>query len=174
MMVMRINKIVIIFLMFVFVGMTFAKEFRVGVVDSQRILNESSYVKDMEIRIMREFQPKNEELENKYKQLQNKITYITRDKEILSEKEKSNKEREITKMEANLRELAQELDFEYRDTQREEHFNLNKVVEKITVKVAVQEKIDIVFQNSSLLYHNDSLDITDIILIKMENEYKSK
>ncbi len=169
-----INKMLIICLLFTFSNIALSKEFRVGVIDTQRILNESSYVKDIEKRVIRECQPKNEELEKLYKKLQNKITYLKRDKEILTDKEKINKEREITKMQQTIQEMAQELDFDYREMQKEEHFNLNQVVEKVTEGVAIQEKIDVVFQKPALLYSHDDLDITDIILIKLETEYKKK
>ncbi len=151
-----------------------AKELKIGVMDTQRIFSESSYVKDIEKRLSKEFKPRSEEVESKQKAIQKKAAAFKRDQEVLSEKERVTKDRELSRMQQDLQRLAQELDMDLRSRQNEENMGLNKIVEKVIKSIAVQEKMDLIFQKPVLLYSDDKLDITSIVLKKLEAEYKKK
>jgi len=151
-----------------------SKELKIGIVDTQRVLTESSYVRDMEKRLNKEFRPRSEEVEIKQKNVQSKVALFKRDQSILSEKERITKDRELSRMQQDLQRLAQELDIDLRSRQNEENIGLNKIIEKVIRTIALQENMDLIFQKPILFYSNESLDITSIVLNKLEDEYENK
>jgi outer membrane protein len=143
-------------------------DFRIGIVDTERILRESAPALQVEKKIEKEFESRDLEIKKITKQTKEIQAYLDKESRTLMDADHRSKEREL----ANLNVVLQRLQREYR-----EDFNLRKNEElagvlmranKAIKIIAESETYDLVLQEA--VYRNPKIDITDKVIQYLATE----
>lgn len=150
-----------------------ATDTRIGVLDWQVLLTKAPQAEAAAKRLEKEFQAPKDKLVNKQKEYQTKREKMQRDADVMSAAEKGKKDKELAKMEQDLRRMDEEFRSDYTTRHREEMDNFIKEVKDIVDKVAEEEKYDLVLPQEATLYVADRIDVTEKVLEKLEKMPKS-
>lgn len=137
-----------------------AGDFKVGVVDTERILRESAPAIKAEKKIEREFSGRDAEIKKLAKQA--KELQATLEKETLNDANHRNKERELTTMNVTLQKLQREFREDLNLRKNEELAVVLDRANKAVQAIAEAEKFDLILQEA--VYRNPKIDITEKVI----------
>ncbi|MDB6096828.1 MAG: outer membrane protein OmpH [Francisellaceae bacterium] len=140
----------------------------IGVLDIEEILTKSPQAERASKTLEKEFTGRKEKLVSKHEAWQEKQKKITRDKDILSKADKEKAEKEIAKLQTELRDLEEEFRNDYNTRNREEIENLSKIVKEVVNNVAKDEKIDAVFSSQTAIYVGPNADVTQKVMAALK------
>ena len=139
-----------------------AGDFRIGVVDTERVLRESVPAVQAEKKIEKEFELRDQEMKKIAKQAKNIQLYFDKEGMTLLDAEHRSKEREL----ANLNMALQRMQREFReDLNLRKNEELAAVLEranKVIQQIAESEKFDLILQEA--VYISPRIDITDRVI----------
>lgn len=141
-------------------GLAQAGDFKVGVVDTERILRESVPAQRAEKKIEREFSGRDTEIKRLAKQA--KDLQAALEKDTLNDANHRNKERELTSLNVNLQKMQREFREDLNMRKNEELAIVLDRANKAVQAIAEAEKFDLVLQEA--VYRNPRIDITDKVL----------
>ena len=139
-----------------------AQEVRIGIVNTERILRDSSPAKAAELKLKQEFVKRDEELQKRAARLKETNDKLERDSAVLAETDRTKRQREAAELDRELQRRTREFREDVNQRKNEE---LSQVVErsrKVIRQVAEQEKYDLVVEDA--IYFNARIDITDKVL----------
>lgn len=148
-----------------FAGMASAQ--KIAYVEVTRLLEEAPQVKQVKETIRKEFAHRDEALVAQQKQLKKLQDKFIKDGSIMSEAEAKRLERDILARRRKLKNATGEFQEDLSLRQNEELKKLRKVIAEVVIKVAKQEKIDIVLEGG-VVYADPKSNITDIVLKKLK------
>jgi len=143
-------------------GSTMAADFKVGVVDTERILRESAPALKAEKKIEKEFSGRDLEIKKLMKQAKELQTLLEKEVAGLSEVEHRNKERELSALNVNLQRMQREFREDLSLRKNEELAVVLERANKAIQSIAESEKYDLILQEA--VYRNPKVDITDKVL----------
>lgn len=132
------------------------------------------YFKDIKKKWEKEFNPKGEQLQTKQKDFESKKNLFQRDRAILSDKERLNKENELNKLQNDLQHTYENLDMEVKSKQKEDLTTFNKFIEQTVSVLAKQKQYDLILPDEAVLYYNNTLDCTDELIKALDDKYRAK
>lgn len=135
---------------------------RIGYVYTERLMTDSKMAKAADARIQAEFskrQKANEEMVAKFKKLSEKFDA---DAPRLTDLERTRRARELFDMEKDVQRMQREFQEDLLQRTNEERAAIAQKAYKIIEKVAEQERLDVVLQESAWV--SPRIDITDKIL----------
>jgi len=139
-----------------------AEEFKIGIVNTDRIVREAPQAKAALARIEQEFSKRAKELEEMAARIKSMSEKLDKDAAVLSESERFKRQRELTDLDKDF----QRKQGAYReDLSQRRNEELSSVLDKITKvirQIAETEKYDIVFQEA--IYSSPRADMTDKVL----------
>lgn len=150
-----------------------AKEkIKIGVVDLQRILMESTAGKKAKKELNDFYEQKKKELNKKEEELKNLQKELERKMTVLDEKTKREKQIEFENKRLEFLQDAQESDKALKEKDAELTQSIIKDVQDIVDEVAEEEGYTFVFEKNEggLLYYDKVYDITDVVLKKYETK----
>ena len=130
------------------VGVVCAEGFKVGVVDTERILRESVPAKKAERKIEKEFSGRDQEIKKLIKQTKELQTLLEKDDGKLSDADRRNKERELTTMNVNLQRMQREFREDLNLRKNEELAIVLELTNKAIQAIAEAEKYDLILQEA--------------------------
>ena len=139
-----------------------AADFRVGVVDTERILRESEQAVNAEKKIEKEFAVRDQEIKKLIKQAKELQDSLEKEGSKMSDSTRRIKERELANL--NIQLQTQQRDFR-EDLNLRKNEELAQVLaraDKAIKAIAASEEYDIILQEA--VYHNPRVDITDKVL----------
>lgn len=139
-----------------------AEDFRVGVVDTERILRESTYAVKAEKKIEKEFAPRDLEIKKLAKQMKDLQAALEKEDVTMPEAERRNKERELANMNVNLQRMQREFSEDLNLRKNEELAVVLDQANKAIKAIADNEKYDLILQEA--VYRNPNIDITEKVL----------
>jgi len=145
-----------------------AAEFRVGVVDTERILRESEQAVNAEKKIEKEFAVRDQEIKKLIKQAKELQDSLEKEGGKISDSTRRIKERELANL--NIQLQTQQRDFR-EDLNLRKNEELAQVLaraDKAIKVIAASEEYDIILQEA--VYHNPRVDITDKVLKYLADE----
>jgi outer membrane protein len=145
-----------------------AADFRIGVVDTERILRESVPALKAEKKIEKEFAARDEEIKNITQQVKDIQTSLDKDGMTMPEADRRNKERELDNLNATLQRLQREFREDLNLRKNEELVNVLGLANKAIQQIAESEKYDLILQEA--VYRNPKIDITDKVIKYLSNE----
>jgi len=145
-----------------------AQDFRVGVVDTERVLRESAPALKAEKRIEQEFKTRDAEIKALSKQIKDIQTLLEKEGVTLSESERRNKERELANLNMNMQRTQREFNEDLNLRKHEELSIVLEIANKAIKAIAESEKYDLILQEK--VYHNPKIDITEKVLQYMALE----
>ena len=145
-----------------------AEDFRVGVVDTERILRESAPALKAEKRIEKEFATRDQEIKKISQQAKDIQTFLDKEGMTLPDAERRNKERELDNLNVNLQRMQREFREDLNLRKNEELVVVLGQANKAIQQIAESEKYDLVLQEA--VYRNPKIDITEKVLKHLANE----
>lgn len=166
-------------LFFACVSLAQATDFRVGVVNTERILRESAPALKAEKKIEKEFSARDEEIKKMVKQAKDIQADLEKDSPKADSKidpkvetEQRNKERELANLNVNLQRLQREFREDLNLRKNEELAQVLAQADKAIQVIAEKEKFDLILQEA--VYRNPQIDITEKVLQYLANEKTDK
>jgi outer membrane protein len=161
-----------VLLLFAFVTQAGAGDFRIGVVDTERILRESDQAVRAEKKIEKEFAVRDQEIKKLIKQVKDQQTSLEKDGSTMSDSVRRNKERELANLNLNLQTLQREFREDLNLRKNEELAVVLAHADKAIREIAESEGYDVILQEA--VYRNPKVDITDKVLKYLANEPQEK
>lgn len=150
-----------------------AADFKVGIVDTERILRESVPAMNAETKIEKEFSGRDQQIKDLLKQIKELQASLEKEGAIMSDVEHRNKEREVTASNVDLQRMQREFREDLNLRKNEELSRVLDLANKAIQTIADTEKFDLILQEA--VYRNPKIDITDKVinlLAKDQNEPK--
>jgi len=150
------------------VGSAHAADFRVGVVDTERVLRESAPAIKAEKKIEKEFSARDAEIKSLIKEAKDIQTALEKESPKLSDADHRNKERELTSLNVNIQRMQREFREDLNLRKNEE---LAAVLDKANTaiqQIAATDKYDLILQEA--VYRNPKIDITDKVISYLAND----
>jgi len=158
--------------LFTYVSLAGAGDFRIGVVDTERILRESDQAVRAEKKIEKEFAARDQEIKKMIKQSKDQQTSLEKDGSTMSDSVRRNKERELANLNLNLQTLQREFREDLNLRKNEELAVVLAHADKAIREIAESEGYDVILQEA--VYRNPKVDITDKVLKYLANEPQEK
>ena len=149
-------------LLALFVTQAVAADFRIGVVDTERILRESEPALKAEKKIEKEFAARDQEIKNIAQQVKDIQTLLNKEGMTMPDADRRNKERELDNLNVNLQRLQREFREDLNLRKNEELQVVLGLANKAIQQIAESEKYDLVLQEA--VYRNPKIDITDKVI----------
>jgi outer membrane protein len=143
-------------------GTAQAADFRVGVVDTERVLRESAPALKAEKRIEKEFSGRDMEIKKQMKQAKELQALLEKEGGTMSDADHRNRERELTALNVNLQRMQREFREDLNLRKNEELSIVLEQANKAIQVIAETEKYDLILQEA--VYRNPKIDITDKVI----------
>jgi outer membrane protein len=150
------------FLVLFCTGLSHAADFRVGVVDTERILRESAPALKAEKRIEKEFSGRDQEIKKMMKQAKELQSSLEKDGGKMPDVDHRNKERELTALNVNLQRMQREFREDLNLRKNEELAIVLELANKAIQSIAESEKYDLILQEA--VYRNPKIDVTEKVI----------
>lgn len=144
------------------VSIVWANDFRIGVVDTERILRESAPAVQAEKKIEKEFELRDLEMKKISRQAKEIQSYFDKEGMTLMDAEHRSKERELANLNVTLQRMQREFREDLNLRKNEELALVLARANKAIKAIAENEKYDLVLQEA--VYRNPKIDITDKVL----------
>lgn len=158
----HIVKIAMLILPLIAAPAVLAADFRVGIVNTERILRESAPAIQAEKKIEKEFAARDLEIKKMAKQARDIQTYLEKEGMTLLDAEHRSKERELANLNVSLQRMQREFREDLNLRKNEELALVLERANKAIQVIAESEKYDLVLQEA--VYRNPRIDITDQVL----------
>ncbi|RFC37198.1 MAG: periplasmic chaperone for outer membrane proteins Skp [Candidatus Nitrotoga sp. LAW] len=145
-----------------------AADFRVGIVNTERILRESAPAVKAEKKIEKEFSGRDQEIKKVVKQVKDVQIFLEKEGLTLPDAEKRNKERELANLNMNLQRMQRGFSEDLNLRKNEEMSVVLEHANKAIQALAEKEKYDLILQEA--VYRSPNIDITEKVLKYMANE----
>jgi len=154
-------------------GFAIAADFKVGVVDTERVLRESVPAAKAESKIEKEFSGRDQEIKNLLKQAKELQASLDNEDSKPSDVDRRNKERELSAMNVDLQRMQREFREDLNLRKNEELAIVLGLANKAIQAIAEEEKYDLILQEA--VYRNPKIDITDMVIKKLaDNKAESE
>ncbi|MFA6902362.1 MAG: OmpH family outer membrane protein [Gallionellaceae bacterium] len=156
-------------ILFVFVfSVCQADDFRIGVVDTERILRESAPAVQAEKKIEKEFELRDQEMKKISRQAREIQMYFDKEGMTLLDAEHRSKERELANLNVTLQRMQREFREDLNLRKNEELALVLARANKAIKAIAESERYDLILQEA--VYRNPKIDITDKVLQYLSSE----
>jgi len=145
-----------------------AADLRIGIVNTERVLRESTPAVKAEKKIEKEFSGRDQEIKKVAKQVRDIQTFMEKEGLTLPDAEKRNKERELANLNMNLQRMQRGFSEDLNLRKNEEMSVVLEHANKAIQALAEREKYDLILQEA--VYRNPNIDITEKVLKYLANE----
>jgi outer membrane protein len=139
-----------------------AQEFRVGFVNTDRILRDANASKTAQTRLEQEFSKREKEINDLQASLKTGSERFDRDAPTLSESQRQQRQRQLADQDRELQRKRREFHEDLGARRNEELQQVLERANRVVKQVAEQEKYDLVLQEA--VYINPKHDITDKVI----------
>ncbi len=147
-----------------------AGDFRVGMVDTERILRESAPAVKAEKKIEKEFTTRDQEIKKHTKQMKDMQAILDKEGMTLTDSERRNQERELANLNLDVKRMQREFSEDLNMRKNEELTAVLQIANKAIREIAENEKYDLILQEA--VYRNPKIDITEKVLKYLAAEKK--
>jgi len=149
-------------------GLSHGDDFKVGVVDTERVLRESVPAMNAEKKIEKEFSGRDEEIKKMISQAKELQSLLEKQGASMTDAEHRNKERELTALNVDLQRLQREFREDLNLRKNEELAVVLELANKAIQAIADAEHYDLILQEA--VYRNPRIDITDKVIEQLERD----
>ncbi len=154
-------------------GPATAAEIKIGYVNAIKVIEQAPQGAAALKKLQSEFSPRDKKLVA----AQDKIRKMEEDLEknalVMQDSDRLTKERELRVLKRDLKRATQEFREDYNMRRNEELAALQKLVKKVIVEIAKQEKYDLIIHEGTI-YASGKIDITEQVLKKLGGEPKNQ
>jgi outer membrane protein len=141
---------------------SYAAELKIGFVNQERILRESSPAKRAQDKLDKEFAPRRAELDRMEKQGRELESTLQKESVTLPEADRVAKERQLAQLARDVQRMQREFREDVNLRRNEELASLQERANKVISGIAEKEKFDLIFQEA--VYASSKIDITDKVI----------
>ena len=141
-----------------------AAELKMGVIDMRTIIATSPQAKAAGEKLKKEFKAREEQIVSTEKSLKEKAEKLQRNAAVMSDAEKLKLEKEVTNSQRDLQRMQAEFREDATVRQQEEMKKLVTRVNTVINEIAKNEKFDLIIHSEVAPYASKQLDITDKVL----------
>jgi len=149
-------------------GLAQAADFKVGVVDTERVLRESVPAVNAEKKIEKEFSGRDQDIKKLMKQAKELQALLEKEGAAMSDADHRNKERELTALNVDLQRMQREFREDLNLRKNEELAIVLEHANKVIQSIADAEKFDLILQE--VVYRNPKIDITDRVIKQLASD----
>ena len=135
---------------------------KIGFVNTERILRDSSQAKAAQAKIEGEFKSRQTELERMAKNLRTQAEKFDKDAPVLSESERTRRQRELYNLDTDLQRKRGEFQEDFNRRRNEEFSSLVEKANGVIKGIAEKENYDLIIQDAVTV--NPRVDITDRVI----------
>lgn len=146
--------------------------FKVGVVDTERVLREAIPAMKAEKKIEKEFSGRDQEIKKLLKQAKELQALLEKEDGKISDADRRNKDRELSAMNVELQRLQREFREDLNLRKNEELAAVLELANKAIQAIAETEKFDLILQEA--VYRNPKIDITDKVIQYLDDNSKAE
>jgi outer membrane protein len=139
-----------------------AQEFKIGYVNSERVMRESNLAKAAQAKLEAEFGRRERELRDGAAKLQTAAEKLQKDEPMLSESEKNRRQRELVETERDLQRKRREFQEDATTRRNEELQAVIERANRVVKQIFDQEKYDLIVQDA--LHASPRIDITKKVI----------
>jgi outer membrane protein len=144
------------------VAPTVAQEFRIGFVNTDRILRDANASKTAQSRLEQEFSKRDKEINDLQASLKTGSERFERDAPTLSESQRQQRQRQLADQDRELQRKRREFQEDLGARRNEELQQVLERANRVVKQVAEQEKYDLILQEA--VYINPKHDITEKVI----------
>lgn len=142
----------------------FAQEFKIGIVNAERINRDSNAAKQALQRLEGEFLKREKDLNDAFGAFRQTAEKFEREAPTLSESQRTSRQKQLMEQDRELQKKRRELSEDVTARRNEENQGLIEKVTRVIRAVAESEKYDLVIQAQDSVYFNPKHDITDKVI----------
>ena len=135
---------------------------KIGYVNTERIMRESTAAKAAEERLSREFAPRGKELQAMNAKLKAAADQFEKDGPVLTDAQRAQRQRALQEMDIEFQRKRREFQDDLNQRKNEELQALLGNAQRVVRQIAQQQKYDVILQDA--VYVNPRIDITDQVL----------
>jgi outer membrane protein len=139
-----------------------AAEYKIGFVNTERILREAAPAKRAAAKLEKEFSGRDSELRRMGKQVSDLQSYLEKEGLTLPEAERKNKERELANATRDYQRAERQFREDLNIRRNEETAGVQERAQKAIQQIADAEKLDLILQEA--VWVSQRIDITDKVL----------
>jgi outer membrane protein len=144
-----------------------AQDLKIGVVNSDRILRDSTPARAAMQKLEGEFSKRDKELQDIGARLKSSAERFEKDAPVMTETDRSRRQRELAEMDREFQRKQREFREDFNQRRNEELQALLERTNRIIRQMAEQEKYDLIVQEA--VYFNPRIDITEKVLRALNN-----
>ena len=142
--------------------LTAAQELKIGVVNPDRLLRESTPARAASQKLEAEFAKRQKEMEDMGTRLKATAERFEKDSPVMTETDRGRRQRELAELDREFQRKRRELTEDFNQRRNEEMQGLVERSNRIIRQIAEQEKFDLIVQEA--VYFNPRIDITERVL----------
>ncbi len=152
------------FLLFLSCSITLAKEVKIGVVNTEKILRESAPAVRAQKKIEKEFLTRDEQLKKVAAQVREYQEQLERNSKGIADEERRVKERELASLTRQYQRTQQQMREDLNARQNEEYGLILERVNNAIKIIAEKEGYDLILQLQDSVYRSQRIDITNQVI----------
>lgn len=143
-----------------------ADEYKIGVINTERILREAAPAKEAARKIEQEFKARDADVTKRDQELRDLVTRFDRDAATISEPDRNARQREIESRTRDLERLRRQLADDLKSRQFDEMSKIKERLDVVLTRMAKDQGYDLILQDG--LFVGKSVDITDAVIKQLE------
>lgn len=149
------------------IGSAYAQGSKVGFVNTEKILRDSSPARAAQAKIEAEFKKRDDDLQRLGNNLRAAAQKFEKDAPILSESERGKRQRDLANQDADLQRKRREFQEDFNRRRNEEFATIVEKANLAIKRIAEQENYDVIIQDAVTV--NPRIDITDKVIQSLGN-----
>ena len=143
-----------------------ADEYKIGVINTDRILREAAPAKEAAKKIEQEFKARDADVTKREQELRDLASRLDRDGATLSEADRSARQRDIESRTREIERLRRQLAEDLKTRQFDEMSKIKERLDVVLTKMAKDQGYDLILQDG--LFVGRSVDVTDTVIKALE------
>lgn len=144
-----------------------AQEFKIGYVNSERILRDSAPARAATQKLEAEFAKRDRELQDMAQRLKAQAERFDKEAPVMAEADRVRRQRELSETDRELQRRQREFREDLNQRRNEELQALLERAQRLVRQIAEQEKYDLILQDA--VYFSPRVDVTDKVLRALNN-----
>lgn len=144
-----------------------AQDFKIGVVNTERILRDSAPAKAAQQKLENEFAKRQKEIEDLTLRLKTQSERYEKDAPTLTESDRNRRQRELADLDRDVQRRQREFREDLNQRRSEEYAALIERANRVIRQLAETEKIDLILQDA--VHASPRVDITDKVIRALNN-----
>lgn len=145
-----------------------AATYKIGVIDINKVLENTPHVAAMKTKLQNQFAPKIKEITALNKTMQADVEKYNKDGAMLKAKERDALQSKIVKEQQKLQQLQSGVQQNFMQAQNQAQQTILQLIQNGVTKIAAKENYDLVFVKDTVAFNLPAYDITDQVIAELK------